>query len=119
MKEISFLLFFLFHTSQAFVARLSPVVGPITARLPTTSLEAFDPSHLIDATSMILADEASSASNYIPGTSGEVSYSQASYYTILGLYLLSFPGLWSVIKRSTTAKIKRKTFVGYVGGIGS
>jgi hypothetical protein len=24
---------------------------------------------------------------------------------------MSFPGLWSQIKRSTTAKIKRKTFV--------
>jgi hypothetical protein len=24
---------------------------------------------------------------------------------------MSFPGLWSTIKRSTTAKMKRKTFV--------
>jgi hypothetical protein len=48
---------------------------------------------------------------YIPGTSGEVTYSKASYYVILGLYLLSFPGLWSTIKRSTKAKVKRKTFV--------
>lgn len=36
---------------------------------------------------------------------------QRSYYTILGLYLLSFPGLWSTIKRSTTAKVKRKSYV--------
>lgn len=42
---------------------------------------------------------------------GGVSYSKASYYTVLGLYLLSFPGLWSTIKRSTKAKIKRKTYV--------
>jgi hypothetical protein len=27
------------------------------------------------------------------------------------LYALSFPGLWSQIKRSTTAKVKRKTYV--------
>ena len=40
-----------------------------------------------------------------------VTYSKASYYTILGLYVMSFPGLWSQIKRSTTAKIKRKTYV--------
>ena len=40
-----------------------------------------------------------------------VGYSQVSYYTILGLYLMSFPGLWSQIKRSTDAKIKRKTYV--------
>jgi len=49
--------------------------------------------------------------NYIPGTSGEVTYSKSSYNVILGLYLLSFPGLWSTIKRSTKAKVKRKTFV--------
>jgi len=29
----------------------------------------------------------------------------------LGLYALSFPGIWSQIKRSTKAKTKRKTFV--------
>ena len=52
-----------------------------------------------------------SAADYIPGTSGEVTYSKASYNVILGLYLLSFPGLWSTIKRSTKAKVKRKTFV--------
>jgi hypothetical protein len=45
-----------------------------------------------------------------PETAG-ISYSKASYYTVLGLYLLSFPGLWSTVKRSTTAKIKRKTFI--------
>ena len=39
------------------------------------------------------------------------SYSKASYYTVLALYAMSFPGVWSQIKRSTSAKIKRKTFV--------
>eukprot|EP00245_Coleochaete_scutata_P007789 TRINITY_DN23558_c0_g1_i1.p1 TRINITY_DN23558_c0_g1~~TRINITY_DN23558_c0_g1_i1.p1 ORF type:complete len:324 (+),score=63.65 TRINITY_DN23558_c0_g1_i1:48-1019(+) len=38
-------------------------------------------------------------------------YSQASYYTSLGLFLLSLPGLWSLIKRSTASKVVRKTFV--------
>ena len=46
-----------------------------------------------------------------PPEAGGISYSKASYYTILGLYGLSFPGLWSTIKRSTTAKVKRKTYV--------
>jgi Cofactor assembly of complex C subunit B len=46
-----------------------------------------------------------------PPETGGISYSKASYYTILGLYLMSFPGLWSQIKRSTTAKVKRKTYV--------
>mmetsp|Transcript_27349 Transcript_27349/g.65590 ORF Transcript_27349/g.65590 Transcript_27349/m.65590 type:complete len:294 (+) Transcript_27349:122-1003(+) len=60
---------------------------------------------------MSIADGTAPASDYIPGTSGEVTYSRASYYVILGLYLTSFPGLWSVIKRSTSAKIKRKSYV--------
>lgn len=42
---------------------------------------------------------------------GGVTYSKASYYTTLALYVASFPGLWSQIKRSTSAKIKQKTFV--------
>ena len=48
------------------------------------------------------------AASTIPGS---VGYSKASYYTTLGLYVLSFPGIWSQIKRSTSAKVKRKTFV--------
>ena len=33
-----------------------------------------------------------------------------SYYVSLGLFLLTLPGLWSLIKRSPKAKVKRKTF---------
>lgn len=70
---------------------------------------------VITSTSSVLADAtttaASTSPDYIPGTSGDVSYSRASYYVILGLYLTSFPGLWSVIKRSTSAKVKRKAYV--------
>ena len=39
------------------------------------------------------------------------TYSKASYYTTLALYVASFPGLWSQIKRSTKAKVKRRTYV--------
>ncbi len=45
-----------------------------------------------------------------PPETGGLSYSKASYYTILGLYVLCFPGVWSQVKRSTAAKIKRKTY---------
>ncbi|RAL54625.1 hypothetical protein DM860_001753 [Cuscuta australis] len=38
-------------------------------------------------------------------------YSLASYYTSLGLFVISVPGLWSLIKRSVKSKIARKTFV--------
>ena len=50
-------------------------------------------------------DSASTSSSFNP------TYSKASYYTTLALYVASFPGLWSQIKRSTKAKVKRKTYV--------
>eukprot|EP00898_Chlorokybus_atmophyticus_P001036 jgi/Chlat1/1933/Chrsp153S02257 len=34
----------------------------------------------------------------------------ASYWTALGLFALSLPGLWSLIKRSTKSKVKRRVF---------
>lgn len=40
-----------------------------------------------------------------------VGYSPASYYTSLGLFVISVPGLWSLIKRSVKSKIVQKTFV--------
>ncbi|KAF5194585.1 Cofactor assembly of complex c subunit b ccb1 protein [Thalictrum thalictroides] len=40
-----------------------------------------------------------------------VGYSLASYYTSLGLFVISVPGLWSLIKRSVKSKIVKKTFV--------
>jgi hypothetical protein len=71
----------------------------------TLRLEMMDPFHAAaDWTSSLSIADALPAS-------GEVSYSKASYYTVLGLYLMSFPGLWSQIKRSTSAKMKRKTYV--------
>lgn len=63
-----------------------------------------DIANFFTSSSMTLADNAA------PVT-GEVTYSKWSYYGTLTLYALSFPGLWSTIKRSTVAKIKRKTYV--------
>eukprot|EP01024_Parvocaulis_polyphysoides_P035512 TRINITY_DN3145_c1_g1_i3.p1 TRINITY_DN3145_c1_g1~~TRINITY_DN3145_c1_g1_i3.p1 ORF type:complete len:302 (-),score=50.38 TRINITY_DN3145_c1_g1_i3:182-1087(-) len=37
-------------------------------------------------------------------------FSKESYYVTLGLFVLSLPGLWSLIKRAPKAKIVRKTF---------
>ncbi|KAK1361278.1 protein COFACTOR ASSEMBLY OF COMPLEX C SUBUNIT B CCB1, chloroplastic [Heracleum sosnowskyi] len=44
--------------------------------------------------------------------SENVGYSTASYYTSLGLFVISVPGLWSLIKRSVKSKIVKKTFIG-------
>ena len=75
---------------------------------PITTMNMIDPSSVSSFTdifsSITLSDEV------IPAP-GEVSYSKVSYYSTLALYAMSFPGLWSTIKRSTTAKIKRKTYV--------
>lgn len=102
----------LFGLNHAFVMPPSLVQGKTGTRnnLQHEILIAhLSPMDFLETTSNLLAN--TEASDYIPGTSGEVSYSRASYYVILGLYLTSFPGLWSVIKRSTSAKIKRKTYV--------
>eukprot|EP00249_Psilotum_nudum_P005683 c19117_g1_i1 orf=247-1170(-) len=45
-----------------------------------------------------------------PFLAENAGYSQASYYSSLGLFLLSLPGLWSLIKRSAKSKIVQKTF---------
>ena len=37
-------------------------------------------------------------------------YSQASYYTVLALYVLSFPGIYSLVKRSVKSKVVKKTY---------
>jgi hypothetical protein len=86
-----------------------------------TRLSVVDPSHFLETASLWLSDAAadladpSSSAPVNVGDAGfstdPVTYSKASYYTTLGLYALSFPGLWSQIKRSTAAKTKRKTFV--------
>ncbi|CAN0870207.1 Protein COFACTOR ASSEMBLY OF COMPLEX C SUBUNIT B CCB1, chloroplastic [Linum grandiflorum] len=40
------------------------------------------------------------------------TYSLASYYTSLGLFVISLPGLWSLIKRSVKSKVVKKTYTG-------
>ncbi|XP_037444094.1 uncharacterized protein LOC119312469 isoform X2 [Triticum dicoccoides] len=49
------------------------------------------------------------------GAGAGAGYSQASYNTSLGLFILSVSGLWSLIKRSIKSKIVQKTSVGEEG----
>lgn len=67
-------------------------------------------SDVVD-TAADVAVEASSSASVAEPTGFNPTYSKASYYTTLALYLATFPGLWSQIKRSTKAKVKRKTYV--------
>jgi hypothetical protein len=71
--------------------------------LPPSMLES---TRAMSATFFAISEQITS-----PPESAGISYSRASYYSVLGLYLLSFPGLWSTVKRSTKAKMKRKEFV--------
>lgn len=41
---------------------------------------------------------------------GDDGYSTVSYYTVLGLFVVSFPGIYSLVKRSVKAKTVRKTY---------
>ncbi|CAJ1930623.1 unnamed protein product [Cylindrotheca closterium] len=95
--------FALFCTVEAFVPQQSVATRFVQQQ---TNLNALDPIHILDSASTLLSSD-----DVIPGTSGEVSYSRASYYSILGLYLISFPGIWSTVKRSTKTKVKKKTYV--------
>lgn len=93
--------------SAVVVAQLAPLPLPLDVDATAATIDVISSSM-----NSILTSAADTTSvDYIPGTSGEVTYSKASYYAILGLYLTSFPGLWSTIKRSTKTKVKRKTYV--------
>ncbi|KAH7577120.1 hypothetical protein ACOSP7_002102 [Xanthoceras sorbifolium] len=61
-------------------------------------VEHFSNAHQNDESFYLLAESA--------------GYSLASYYTSLGLFVISVPGLWSLIKRSVKSKIVQKTFIG-------
>mmetsp|Transcript_30294 Transcript_30294/g.54861 ORF Transcript_30294/g.54861 Transcript_30294/m.54861 type:complete len:287 (+) Transcript_30294:78-938(+) len=115
--------------AQAFAppsSSTSPLHHQARSAKQALSFSPQDISFLISDASDAIADVATTAvdavtssaavtvpSDFDPSSSTEFapSYSNASYYTTLGLYALSFPGLWSQVKRSTKAKVKRKTYV--------
>ncbi|CAM6118461.1 unnamed protein product [Calypogeia fissa] len=84
----------------------------------------FDPLNLKNEVEMERADSGNaSSSSDMPFTLFSIApmmvypliaegpgYSQASYYTSLGLFVISVPGIWSLVKRSTKSKIVKKTF---------
>jgi hypothetical protein len=106
MTKLALLVLLCLGSSEAFVVR--PLASTALHRkAPTTPLHLLDPSHVLETASLVLSDATASV---VPEEGG-IGYSKASYYTVLGLYLFSFPGLWSTIKRSTKAKIKRKEYV--------
>mmetsp|Transcript_12333 Transcript_12333/g.16155 ORF Transcript_12333/g.16155 Transcript_12333/m.16155 type:complete len:277 (-) Transcript_12333:171-1001(-) len=104
-------------------ASAAAAFSPLTSvSLSTKSTSSFQPASssssslcLVEHSDLISSAAAATTTNWLADAAvpeaGGVGYSKASYYTILGLYGLSFPGIWSQVKRSTAAKIKRKTYV--------
>jgi len=74
---------------------LSAKYGAAPATLPSVAAVAAAVATL--APLPVLADDG-------PG------FSQASYYTTLALYVVSFPGVYSLVKRSVQSKIVRRTY---------
>ncbi|PON36963.1 Cofactor assembly of complex C subunit B, CCB [Parasponia andersonii] len=67
---------------------------------------------LHDALSFVSSSSPHESSSSLFLLSESAGYSLASYYTSLGLFVISVPGLWSLIKRSVKSKIVQKTFIG-------
>jgi Cofactor assembly of complex C subunit B len=114
MKINIFLLSIVATASEAFIvsrpATSSRLLdGKALNAIPIEQLSIPAVADFMDKTSTALISAATDFS--APPESDGISYSKASYYTVLGLYLMSFPGLWSIVKRSTAAKVKRKTYV--------
>lgn len=81
---------------------VSSIIEPLSSSLPFSSSyysSAHIAHHHIPSSIFLLAAD----------TAG---YSAASYYTSLGLFVISVPGLWSLIKRSVKSKIVQKTYIG-------
>ncbi|XP_057964027.1 protein COFACTOR ASSEMBLY OF COMPLEX C SUBUNIT B CCB1, chloroplastic-like [Malania oleifera] len=82
--------FYSFLSSRA--VRVSPSIHSLNVDPHTTPLAS--------SSLFLLADTAAGG-----------GYSPASYYTSLGLFVISVPGLWSLIKRPVKSKIVKKTLV--------
>lgn len=77
-------------------------------RVPPPGVSLLSDPVLLDITTTGALEEVGGAA---AAATGGIGYSLASYYTSLGLFVISVPGLWSLIKRSVKSKIVQKTFV--------
>lgn len=115
---------FLPSTSHALVLNQTPFLGKPMTRLNTAAIPRcdmrcrstrqmmlLDPNDIFES---MVSQSTSFLTSVDLGAAGEesvVTYSKASYYTILALYLISLPGLWSTIQRTTKVKMQLKTYV--------
>jgi len=50
------------------------------------------------------------AATPLPAAAADQGFSSASFYTTLALYVLAFPGVYSLVKRSVKSKVVRKVY---------
>ncbi|KAG7668610.1 hypothetical protein Ndes2526B_g03769 [Nannochloris sp. 'desiccata'] len=89
---------------------ISVAAGPVNEDLSKASVENVGGSNLTEASVASLTVWALSA---LPAAAVDLPAGgppAGSYYVPLGLFVMTLPGLWSLIKRAPKAKIKRKTF---------
>mmetsp|Transcript_16645 Transcript_16645/g.24917 ORF Transcript_16645/g.24917 Transcript_16645/m.24917 type:complete len:267 (-) Transcript_16645:214-1014(-) len=101
--------FLMFTGAQAFTTP-TPFRTNLKSATSLNMMDLDSPANILSAISNLPSNILASAPA-APPADFEPSYSKASYYTVLGLYAMSFPGIWSQIKRSTSAKVKRKTYI--------
>ncbi|KAJ1619758.1 hypothetical protein T492DRAFT_1083283 [Pavlovales sp. CCMP2436] len=100
------------------MARLHVLLLSAALMLPSADAIAVRPALLSQGHSRVLSQRfvkrraATTALMPLPGLSlAELdSNSAGSYYVTLGLFVLTFPGIFSQVTRATKAKIKRKTY---------
>lgn len=90
------------HQPQPWLGRDSAPVRPQRQLLPRLSLQQtiISSSALAD---LLQPHQQNPDSIFLLAESA--GYSLASYYTSLGLFVISIPGLWSLIKRSVKSKV--------------
>mmetsp|Transcript_5767 Transcript_5767/g.10423 ORF Transcript_5767/g.10423 Transcript_5767/m.10423 type:complete len:295 (+) Transcript_5767:36-920(+) len=95
------------HDISFLISDASDAIADVATAAVDAVTSSVDPDTAASTSAAVVEEVAAPAA----ASSFDPSYSKASYYTTLALYVATFPGLWSQIKRSTKAKVKRKTYV--------
>lgn len=92
------------HHHLPWLGRAPTPLRPKRLVVRVTSSSILDPL----SSALVHHQDPSSSLSYLflLADSTSVGYSTASYYTSLGLFVISVPGLWSLIKRSVKSKVR-------------
>ena len=93
--------------ASASAAPLPPPPQPVPVLLSLRAARLPSPAAGLSHSAPSLVFQVGEAAAEAPAAEEEVGYSKASYFTTLGLFLISFPGLYSLVKRSAKSKARR------------